>query len=256
MAKESDKVLETASTGSAIRLLCLPYAGGGAVAVFRSWRGQLAPVAEVCPLELPGRGARMAEQPFRRVRELAVNLASGVEAYGGEPLAVLGHSLGALLAFEMVRELRRRGMPSPVHLFVSSRRGPRLPEIDPALRDLPDGAFVEQMQRRYHAIPDEVLREPELLQMLLPTLRADFEMLETYEYADEQPLDCPITAIGGLDDTRAPLEALEAWAGETTGPFQLKRFPGGHFYFRQANTALVELVKRALEGGSAVPQAS
>lgn len=207
-------------------------------------------------MELPGRAARLREAPFRRVRELAATLAASLEEYQGEPLAFFGHSLGALLAFEVVREMRRRGAPPPLHLFVSSRRGPRIPEAEGAIHGLPDAAFVEEVQRRYDAIPDEVLREPELMQLLLPILRADFEMLETYEYAAEEPLDCPITAISGLEDSRVSLEALEAWGLETSGSFQTRRFPGGHFYFREADGELAELVRRTLEGGAAAPRAN
>ena len=242
------------STRGAVRLLCLPYAGGAAAAVFRTWKTQLPPVAEVQPVELPGRATRLAEAPCRRIHELASSLVDGLQESREEPLALFGHSLGALLAFEVARELRRRGGPAPLHLFVSSRRGPRIPEAEAPIHELPDSLFVELMQRRYYAIPEEVLREPELMQLLLPTLRADFEMLETYHYADEQPLECPITATGGLEDPRVPLEALEAWAHETTGAFRLQRFRGGHFYFREAHGELTQLVRRTLEGGHAVPR--
>lgn len=239
-----------------VRLVCLPYAGGGATAVFRAWGSRFTPVAEPCPLELPGRASRLREPPSRRIRELAISLATSLEARRGEPLAFFGHSLGALLAFEVVREMRRRGAPPPRHLFVSSRRGPRIPEPDGAIHGMPDAAFLEEIQRRYDAIPGEVLREPELMQLLLPTLRADFEMLETYDYAAEEPLECPITAIGGLEDHRVPLEALEAWSLETRGPFRLHRFPGGHFYFRAADRELTELIRRTLEGGAEALQAN
>jgi medium-chain acyl-[acyl-carrier-protein] hydrolase len=238
-----------------VRLVCLPYAGGGATAVFRAWRNQFAPVAEPCPLELPGRAARLREPPSRRIRELAIALATSLEARRGEPLAFFGHSLGALLAFEVVREMRRRGAPPPRHLFVSSRRGPRIPEPHGAIHEMPDAAFLAEVQRRYDAIPVEVLREPDLMQLLLPTLRADFEMLETYEYAAEEPLECPITAIGGREDPLVPLGALEAWRLETSGPFRLRQFPGGHFYFRAADDDLADLVRRTLEGGVVAPRA-
>jgi medium-chain acyl-[acyl-carrier-protein] hydrolase len=213
-------------------------------------------MAEPCPLELPGRAARLREPPFRRIGELATALATSLEARRGEPLAFFGHSLGALLAFEVVREMRRRGAPPPRHLFVSSRRGPRISEPDGAIHGLPDAAFLAEVQRRYDAIPGEVLREPDLMQLLLPTLRADFEMLETYEYAEEEPLECPITAIGGREDPLVPLEALEAWRLETRGPFRLRQFSGGHFYFRAADRELSELIRRTLEGGADALQAS
>jgi medium-chain acyl-[acyl-carrier-protein] hydrolase len=245
----------TNATRCAIRLLCLPYAGASATAVFREWKGQFTPVAEAHPVELPGRGGRLAEKPCGRLRLLAESLADAVDGDGGRPLALLGHSLGALLAFELARELRRRGAPPPVHLFVSSRRGPQIPESEPPIHQLPDVLFVDRMQQRYHAIPEPVLREPDLMQMLLPALRADIEMLETYEYVDEAPLECPITAIGGVDDSRAPLEWLQAWSRQTRASFRFQQFRGGHFYFRSGDAELAGLVRRTLEGGEAVPQA-
>lgn len=224
--------------------------------MFRNWLAALPPAADPLPLVLPGRATRLRERCFRRIRELASSLVVGLDGLLDRPFVLFGHSLGALVAFELAREMRRKRAPLPIHIFVSSRRGPRLREPGPDVHLLPDAAFVEEVQRRYDAIPGEVLREPELMELLLPTLRADFEMLETYEYATEEPLDCPITAIGGLEDSRAPLASLEAWRLETRGPFQIHRFPGGHFYFRKADVELVELVRRTLEGGAAAPRAN
>jgi medium-chain acyl-[acyl-carrier-protein] hydrolase len=241
------------STSHPIRLLALPYAGAAATAVFREWRGQLAPVADLHPLELPGRGGRITEPPCRRLRQLATDLAEGLDGQLERPFALLGHSLGALLAFEIARELRRCGAPLPVHLFVSSRRAPPIPESEEPIHLLPDAALVEALQRRYDAIPEQVLQERDLMQLLLPVVRADFEMLETYEYAEEAPLECPITAVGGRDDPHAPLDWLQAWSRQTSATFRLSQFPGGHFYFRSVNAGLRELVRRTLEDGAAAP---
>jgi medium-chain acyl-[acyl-carrier-protein] hydrolase len=242
---------QSLASATAVRLVCLPYAGGG-LSAFRTWSGRLLPNVDPLVMVFPGRGPRLRETPATRLRELAASLASVVEGEGPRRLAFFGHSLGALLAFEIVRELTRRGAAPPIHLFVSSRRGPRLPEPGEDVHKLPDAEFVDEVQRRYDAVPEEVRSEPELMELLLPALRADFEMLETYEYVAEPPLECPITAISGLEDDRVPLESLQAWRDETVGPFRVRRFPGGHFYFRQADEELAQLVRLALVDGAGV----
>jgi len=219
--------------------------------VYRNWSAALTPTADPLPLVLPGRASRLRERCFTRIRDLASSLAAGLDEFLERPFALFGHSLGALVAFELAREMRRKRTPLPIHVFVSSRRGPRLRELGPDIHRLPDAAFVDEVQRRYDAIPEEVLREPELMDLLLPTLRADFEMLETYEYEPDEPLDCPITALGGLDDARVPPASLEAWRAETRGPFEMHRLPGGHFYLRKAEGELVAFVRRTLEGCTA-----
>jgi medium-chain acyl-[acyl-carrier-protein] hydrolase len=222
--------------------------------VFRNWSAALPPVADPVPVVLPGRATRLRERPITRIRELAASLVEGVRGLLDRPFVLFGHSLGALIAFEVARELRRRKALQPGHLFVSSRWGPRLREPGPDIHLLSDGIFVTEVQRRYDAIPDAVLREPELMALLLPALRADFEMLETYEYLAEDPLDCPITAIAGHEDPRVSLGELQAWGMETRGRLQTHRFPGGHFYFREVDAPLLELVRTTLEGGAAAPR--
>lgn len=211
-------------------LFCFAHAGGTAAA-FRTWRKRLAGTAEVLALQLPGRGGRLGEKPFRRIGDAATAVAEVLEPFTAQPFVFFGHSMGGLLAFETARAIRRRGGPEPLHLFVSARRGPQIPEPDAAVSALADDAFVGEIRRRYSAVPDEVAREPELMEILLPMLRADFEMLETYQYVGSEPLRCPITAVAGENDTRATLELRRPWRDETEGGFDIQTFPGGHFYF-------------------------
>jgi medium-chain acyl-[acyl-carrier-protein] hydrolase len=218
-------------------LFCFPYAGGSA-AVFRTWPKALTAV-DVRPVQLPGRGGRLRERPHTRVRDLAVAACDGLSPDFGHSFALFGHSFGALVAFEMARELRRRRGPQPFHLFISARRGPRRPDPAPPMHGLPEPQFLAEVLARYGGIPDAVLQEPELLALLLPALRADLEAVETYSYEPEAPLDIPITAFGGVSDPWANLDDLEAWREETAGPFGLTRFPGGHFYFDEAPAPLL-----------------
>jgi medium-chain acyl-[acyl-carrier-protein] hydrolase len=234
---------------AAASLFCLPYAGGGAAA-FRKWQPMLAPAVAVLPVQLPGRGTRLGESPRTRVLDLARELAAALTPRLDGRYALFGYSLGALIAFELARELRRRGAPAPEHLFACARRAPSVPEDDGHAHGLPDAAFVEEVGRRYEAIPAEVASEPEVLRLLLPALRADFEMLETYGYSEDEPLDCPITAIAGIDDARATERDIAGWARETRAGFSIRRFPGGHFFFRDLEGAVADLVRGALEVGA------
>jgi medium-chain acyl-[acyl-carrier-protein] hydrolase len=236
----------------ATSLFCFPYAGGGAAA-FRKWQPMLAPAVAVLPVQLPGRGTRLAERPRTLVLDLARELAEALTPSLSGRYALFGYSLGALIAFELARELRRRGAPTPDHFFACARRAPCLPEDEGHAHDLPDAAFVEEIGRRYEAIPAEVAGEPELMRLLLPALRADFEMLETYSYCEDEPLDCPITAIAGIDDARATEREIEGWGRETRVGFSIRRFSGGHFFFRDHESTVAELVRAELEVGA--PQA-
>ncbi len=214
-------------------LFCFPHAGGTAAA-FRHWPKRLADAVDVVPVQLPGRGARLREAPFNRLTEAAWAAAAAILPLTVRPFAFFGHSLGGLLAFETARALRGMGGPEPHHLFLSSRRGPRIADTEAPIAWLAEPAFVTEVQRRYQAIPPEVARERELMSLLMPMLRADFEMLETYEYVAEDPLRCGLTSVGGDSDPRATVTLRAPWRGETTGAFDLHTFPGGHFYFAGA----------------------
>jgi medium-chain acyl-[acyl-carrier-protein] hydrolase len=229
---------------AACRLVCLPYAGGSAPA-YRAWiAGGIAGV-ETTAVQLPGRGSRLLEEPFRRVEPLVQALAEVVRPLTSEPYALFGHSMGALLGFELARALRRQGLPAPRRLFVSARRAPHLPPTKRGLHRLPDDQFLDEL-RRLEGTPEEFFAEPELVQLALPALRADFELCDAYAYAPEPPLACPITAIGGTADPSVSAAALDAWREHTAGEFRRHLLPGGHFYLLAADTALAGLLAREL----------
>ena len=207
--------------------------------MFRSWQRELTQVG-VHAVQLPGRGWRFREKPYTRVRDLAVAACDGLRPHLGQPFALFGHSLGALVAFEIARELRRQRGPEPFHLFVSARRGPRRPDPASPMHGMPDARLLAEVRSRYGGIPEAVVQEPELLALLLPALRSDLEAVETYFCAPEPPLDVPISAFGGMSDPWASLDDLEAWRDETNGPFSVTRFPGGHFYLEESEAPLLE----------------
>ncbi len=228
-----------------LRLFCLPYAGGAASA-YRFWADGLSPDVEVCPVQLPGRGSRFREPPFRRLEDLVPALADGIDPLLDGPFSLFGHSMGALVAFELTRELRRRGARAPVLLAVSGHQAPQRPEHEPPFSHLPDAEFLEEVRRRYDGIPEEVLAEEELLQLLLPVLRADVQALENYAYSREAPLACPISCYGGEDDPHVSVADLEAWRDETSAAPTVRTFRGGHFFVESAQAEVLRALGQDL----------
>lgn len=228
-----------------LRLYCFPYAGAAASA-YRDWPAALGPEIEVLAVQIPGRGARFAEPPFRNCLDLAAAAAAGLGPQLEPPFALFGHSMGALVAFEVARQLRRDGRPGPALLAVSGRQGPQRPEPHPPYSHLPDAEFLSQVVTRYGGIPDEVLAEKDLLRLLMPALRADVQLLEAYEYVAEAPLACPIVALGGLEDDEVSLEDLEAWRGETSAGCAVRTFQGGHFFIDSARAEVAQVLRDQL----------
>ncbi|GHG93813.1 thioesterase II family protein [Streptomyces lanatus] len=231
-------------TPPALRLFCLPYAAGAA-SVYTGWSGALGEHIEVCPVEYPGRQTRWRESPHARLAPLVDELASALEGELDVPYALFGHSMGSLVAFELARELRRRGAGEPHALFVSGGRAPRLRHEQPRTHDQPD-AFVVDRLRRLGGLPGEVCDEPELLELLMPAIRADFAVCETYEYRAEPLLTCPVVAFAGTEDPEVPAARMAPWAEETTGPFVRYELPGDHFFLRPSRTPLLDTVRAAL----------
>lgn len=229
-----------------VRLFCFPYAGGGA-SVYRLWPGELPDAVELCAVQLPGRESRWREEPFRRIEPLADETAQVLAGRLDRPFVFFGHSMGAVLAFEVTRRLARRGAALPRHLLVSGRPGPRVEDTDEPIRDLPREEFIAAV-RRYSGTPDEVLQNAELMDLIEPLLRADFSVSETYAYApDAEPLPVPITAFGGVADEDVPPEDLDPWRLETAGPFRKHLFEGGHFFLNEKRPELLRIVRRELE---------
>jgi medium-chain acyl-[acyl-carrier-protein] hydrolase len=225
--------------GAQVRLFCFPFAGGGASA-FRTWQANLPPEIEACAVQFPGRENRFREPALTRIRELAAGAAEGLLPYCDMPFAFFGHSLGGMVSFELARLLRRRNEPLPVQMFVSACRAPHLPDPHPPLHGLSQGDFIREVRDRYDSIPAAVVESAELLQLVMPTVRADFEAFETYRYADEAALPLPITCFGGVDDRYATPQELEAWQAQTRGSFRLRLYPGGHFFLQGAERAVLE----------------
>lgn len=214
---------------AALRLFCFHPAGVGA-AVYRQWGLGLPSTVEVAAVQLPGRADRLKEPPVADIPSLVDALVSNLAPHFEGRFAFFGHSMGAVLAHELAHALRDRGLPLPCHLILSGRRAPTAPNPFPPLSHLPDGVFVTEINRRYGGIAPEILQHQDVLDLLLPCLRADIAALEGFVLPLRPPLDIPIAAFGGDNDSQTPVKALEPWRLETTAGFDVRVFPGGHFY--------------------------
>ena len=211
-----------------LRLFCIPHAGGSA-STFRDWPHRLPSCVEVWGIQLPGRESRFEELPYTQLLDLVKALANAIGPCADVPFALFGHSMGALIAFALARELRRLQLPNPVHLIVSGRRAPQLPNNGPPIHNLPKEQFLQEVSE-FNGMMDEVFQHEELRELLLPVLRADFKMCETYEYVADEPLDCSISVFGGMQDDDVSRDDLTAWRQQTRRAFDIKTFPGDHFY--------------------------
>lgn len=227
----------------AVRLFCLPYAGGS-TAVFRGWAEELPPAVQVCALQLPGRDTRTAELPYRRLSALVDDLCDALVPLLDRPFAVFGHSMGALLGFELVRELRRRDAPLPARLFLAAFRAPDLPNPNIRIHHLPDEVIKAVLAKE--GTPRNVLNSDELMNALLPTLRADFELCDTYQFDWETPLPIPMDVFGGLHDVRVGRADLEGWQAQASREFRLTMLPGPHLFIHDARDLILRHLATAL----------
>ncbi|MEL6702992.1 MAG: alpha/beta fold hydrolase [Bacteroidota bacterium] len=229
-----------------VRMFCLPYAGGGA-SIYRQWGSVWPHVAEVFAVQPPGREGRIAEPLLTSMDTWIGQLATAVSPYLDRPYALFGHSMGALASFELAHELLRRGEPSPQCLIVSGRGAPHVPdpEIGIPMHQLSEGDFVERL-KLLDGTPTAVLENRELMDLMVPVLRADFQVIETYSYTDRAPLPIPISVFGGISDSTATREDLEAWSEMTSNSFSIHRFQGGHFFLNTNAFLVQQAVGKAL----------
>jgi medium-chain acyl-[acyl-carrier-protein] hydrolase len=230
--------------GARVRLFCFPYAGGNS-SLYRHWPDGLPDFVEVLTAQLPGRISRLREPAFFDLLRMIESIVGDFEGYLDKPFAFFGHSMGALISFELARRLRRECGREPLHLFPSGCTAPQLPRRPPDIHDLPEPEFLEEL-RQLNGTPREVLEHPELMGLVLPLLRADFSVAETYKYYDAPPLACPITAFGGLQDPETTREELEGWRAQTSSDFSLHRLPGDHFFLTSAQPYILRVIAQEL----------
>jgi len=229
---------------SRIRLFCFPYAGGSAQ-VFRDWEQELPEQIEVSGVRLPGRGERVREKPFTELLPLVQVLTDELAPHTGEPYALFGHSVGAIIAFEVARSFRRERLPLPLHLFVSAYRAPQLAHTSYRSFDLPSADLIDRL-RKLNGTPSQILESPAMLEFFLPVIRADLQMVQTYKYSVEAPLECPISAFGGRQDPEETPEVISAWREQTTASFSQQMFAGDHFFLHAEHRSLLQTISQQL----------
>ena len=227
-----------------VRLFCFPHAGAGALA-YREWSRLLPSAIQVLPVLPPGRETRFWEAPYTSIEPYVEDLAAALAPELRAPYALFGHSLGALVAFELARRVRASCVPAPAHLFVSGRIAPQHTEHRRILHRLPAADLAREVTA-LGGLPGEIDLSDHRLAHLLATLRADLAVNETYTLRTEPALDTAITALGGTADPRVNDGELTAWCAQTTGPFALRTYQGGHFYLTEHRHALLSLIARTL----------
>jgi medium-chain acyl-[acyl-carrier-protein] hydrolase len=235
-----------ANSETKLRVFCFHHSGGTA-SFFREWHQFLPPGVELMSVQLPGRETSSTQPFITDINIVTKQITDKFHPYQTTPFIFFGHSLGALIAFEVANELHRiQYLKPPKYLIVSGRNAPQTKSREKILHNLPDELFIKGLSK-YQGMPDEILQNKELLEILLPRLRADFTLSETYQYKNQQPLECPILALGGKDDPTVNYEELDAWKIQTTKKFATKLFPGGHFFLTSARKEVWNVVSTTIK---------
>lgn len=233
-----------------IRLYCFPYSGGNAAA-FVPWQREIDPAIELCAIQLPGRGSRFRELPCTSFKTLIHTLGDVLRERQHQhplPFAFFGHSLGALVAFELARYGRDRGWPMPEHLIVSGCSAPPLREKRRNLHELPDAQLIEKL-RDYNGTPREILDNPEFAKLFLPVVRADFALGADYQYEAAAPLEIPVTTFAGQQDIHATPHEMQEWQQHGSAAYQSHVFRGGHFFINEEKRLILDRLSDILLHG-------
>lgn len=225
------------------RLFCIPYAGGSASA-FATWQDALPGDIEVCALQLPGHFGRMHEACYTDLKTIVTEIVKAITPYLNDcDFCLYGHSMGARVAFEVAAELSRQNLTLPKQLLVSGAKAPQLERNKKPIHALPHDEFFEEIDR-INGTPKAVLENKELAELILPILRADFQVCETWSPETEYVLDIPVRIFGGLNDPGVSIDDLDAWQQRTSSEFKRHMFPGDHFFINPHKDKLLRLLAK------------
>ncbi|MFS8071987.1 MAG: thioesterase II family protein [Byssovorax sp.] len=227
-----------------LRLFCFPFAGGAA-SIFRTWGDGFPADIEVCAVQLPGRESRVREPLARDLVPLVQPLCEALLPWLDRPFAFFGHSMGASIAFELARRVKRQIGVEPAHFFASARRAPHCPTRTP-MHALPDALLIEKI-RRMGGTPESVLRDAPMMELFLPIIRADLDIVETYNYVPGPPLGCPLTMLRGMDDLEVSDGEAAGWREHTSSVFTLRTLSAGHFFLSTHREQVLRWIAEALD---------
>jgi surfactin synthase thioesterase subunit len=247
-AVRSSWLMHRLNPSARLRLFCLPYAGGGA-SIYRSWQARFPPGIEVCSVQLPGRENRLMEPPFSKMAPLVEALAEGLLGALDRPFALFGHSMGALIGYELAKLLRQRHRIAPQHLFISACHAPEFPDAK-RWHDLSEQELMAEM-RQVPGFPAEVLEHAELMRIVLPVIRADAEVTETYAYRPAEPLEIPFTVFASERDELIPRPSVDPWRAHTRAAFELYLVEGHHLYIQEQAPRMIQVILEKLRGAAA-----
>lgn len=221
---------------SSLRIFCFPFAGGSA-STYRPWQAELPGDLEIWAAQPPGRETRWKEPAFTSAKDYLDAAFEAVSPEVGSRFALFGHSLGGIVAFELARRLERSGRP-PQHVFVSGRQAPTATQRKAPISGLPDEEFLREVQK-LEGLPSEVLANRELMELVLPTLRSDFQVFDSFRFEPGPPLSAPVSVLGGEQDPDFPPEDLQPWSLESRQFRGVRLFPGGHFFIHAQRSAVL-----------------
>jgi medium-chain acyl-[acyl-carrier-protein] hydrolase len=236
-------LIRTVNPRARLNLICFPYAGGSAQ-LFNNWQAAISE-AQICAVQYPGRSSRVKEQAFTNWQALVDAFVPHLLPFLNKPFAFFGHSMGAIIAYEVARRVQERYGLRPERLIVSGRRAPQISLQEPPTYNLPDAEFVEEL-RRLNGTPQAVLDHPELMQLMLGIIRADFTLTQTYNYTPGPKLTCPVSVFGGLGDADVAREHLEAWCELTSNGCLLQMFEGDHFFIQTNEKPVLRMINELL----------
>jgi medium-chain acyl-[acyl-carrier-protein] hydrolase len=229
------------------RLFCFPYAGGSA-SIYTSWGALLPDTVELVAIQPPGRANRLSEGLMTSVREMGAALAQQMPSWLDRPYLIYGHSLGAIVGFEMLHALASTGLPMPLRFFSAARRSPQTTPLQPPIHDYPLEEFKAEL-RKLNGTPEHILQNQELMQIFVPILRADLQAAHTYHRAPDVQLDCEVSLFSGARDDKVTPEEIRGWQAHFRKPADFRSFPGGHFFMEDDKQSVVNAICESLPIG-------
>ncbi len=227
------------------RIFCFPYAGGSAAIIYRKWTFNLPEEYEILPVEFPGRGARLQESLKYEMSSLIDELISSIKTQLDKPFVFFGHSMGALVSYELTRKLEQLHLPLPGKLFLSSHSAPQITKRSPIMHKLPRNEFIHEL-KELNGMPKEFFESEELLDIFLPIIKADYTVCETYKFNSDRKLQMPFVTLRGTNDETVLAEDMLEWAKLTTGDFKFYEFPGDHFFITKQQDEFITFFQKLL----------